>query len=147
MITIENLNKNNISEVAEIENLCIETPWGINELSKELENKNAFYACVKKDGKIIGYGGIWTSVGTADITNIAVLPVFRRMGIGSMIIAELIKHASEKEIFEINLEVNENNPGAIALYEKCHFIKVGIRKKYYNNKENALIMQYRKIGE
>ena len=38
MITIENLNENNVTEVFEIEKLCIETPWGINELKKELEN-------------------------------------------------------------------------------------------------------------
>lgn len=146
-MTIENLNKNNVEEVSNIEKLCIETPWGINELKSELTNKNAFYACVKKDGRIIGYGGIWLSVGTADITNIAVLPVFRRMGIGSLIVNALISEAHGKDIFEINLEVNENNEGAIALYEKCGFLRVGIRKRYYKNKDNAIIMQLKKSEE
>ena len=66
------------------------------------------------------------------------------MGIGSLIVSELIKKAHEKDCFEINLEVNENNEGAIALYEKCGFLKVGRRKRYYNNTDDAIIMQYNK---
>lgn len=142
MIAIENLNENNVEDICEIEKLTIETPWGINELKRELANKNAFYVCIRKDGIIAGYGGLWLSVGTADITNIAVLPSFRRTGIGSLIVKELLKKASDSGIREINLEVNENNSGAIALYEKCGFCNVGIRKKYYNNKDNAIIMQF-----
>lgn len=142
MITVEGLSEQNINDVAKIEALCIETPWGERELFRELENKNAFYACIKKDGRTVGYGGIWLSVGTADITNIAVLPEYRREGFGSLILSELTKKAVENGCFEINLEVNENNLGAVLLYEKCGFEKVGIRKKYYKNKDNAIIMQY-----
>lgn len=142
MITVENLSEQNIKDVSKIERLCIETPWGERELFRELENKNAFYACIKKDGRTVGYGGIWLSVGTADITNIAVLSERRREGFGSLILSELTRKAVENGCFEINLEVNENNLGAVLLYEKCGFEKVGIRKKYYKNKDNAIIMQY-----
>ena len=41
---------------------------------------------------------------------------------------------------ELTLEVNEHNLNAIKLYEKFGFIKVGLRKKYYNRTDNALIM-------
>lgn len=144
MIIIENLNLNNVEAVSIIEKEMIETPWGAEALKKEITNKNAFYAVIKKDDKIIGYGGIWFSIGTSDITNIAVLKEERRKGYGSIILNELIKKADEKNCFEINLEVNENNTGAILLYEKCGFKKVGIRKKYYNNTDNAILMQYNK---
>lgn len=143
MIT-EDLNLNNIEQVAEIERECIETPWGYNGLLKDIDNKNAFYICVNVDGKIAGYGGIWLSVETADITNIAVLPLYRRQGIGTVIVEALKKKAYENDIYDINLEVNENNISAILLYEKCGFKKVGIRKKYYNNKDNAIIMKWEK---
>ena len=43
-------------------------------------------------------------------------------------------------LVSITLEVNENNLDAIKLYEKFGFEKLGIRKKYYNNTDNALIM-------
>ena len=142
MITIENLNLNNVEAVSQIEKEMIETPWGLNALKKEIENKNAFYAVIKKDDKVLGYGGIWFSIGTSDITNIAVLKEERRKGYGSIILNELIKKAIENKCYEINLEVNENNEGAILLYEKNGFLKVGLRKKYYNNKDNAILMQF-----
>ena len=40
----------------------------------------------------------------------------------------------------ISLEVNENNISARNLYEKYKFEIVGMRKKYYNGKDNAIIM-------
>ena len=41
---------------------------------------------------------------------------------------------------DISLEVNELNNSAISLYKKAGFEEVGIRKKYYNGKDNAIIM-------
>ena len=147
MTVIENLTYDNVKAVSQIEKELIETPWGEVALKKEIENENAFYAVVKKDGKVAGYGGIWLSIETADITNIAVSRDFQRMGIATLIVGELIKKAHEKNCYEINLEVNENNEGAILLYEKCGFLKVGRRKRYYNNKDDAILMQRRNNDE
>ena len=49
-----------------------------------------------------------------------------------------ISKTTKKET--ISLEVNEKNTIAIKLYEKFGFEKVGLRKKYYNEKDNAIIM-------
>ena len=48
--------------------------------------------------------------------------------------------AKEINSESISLEVNENNSIAIHLYESYGFRKVGLRKKYYNGKDNAIIM-------
>ena len=53
---------------------------------------------------------------------------------------ELIKIAKEKKLKDITLEVNVNNIPAINLYKKYNFKEVGIRKKYYNNSDDAIIM-------
>ena len=61
---------------------------------------------------------------------------------------ELIKLAqSKKEIKEITLEVNSNNIPAKNLYEKFGFNVVGLRKKYYNNTYDAIIMTKNLKGE
>ena len=41
----------------------------------------------------------------------------------------------------INLEVRESNISAIKLYKKFGFEVCGLRKKYYNNTENAILMK------
>lgn len=53
---------------------------------------------------------------------------------------ELIKIAKDRKLKDITLEVNINNIPAINLYKKYSFEEVGIRKKYYNNIDDALIM-------
>ena len=53
---------------------------------------------------------------------------------------ELIKIAKERKLKDITLEVNINNISAINLYKKYDFKEVGLRKKYYNNCDDALIM-------
>lgn len=53
---------------------------------------------------------------------------------------ELIKTAKERGLNDITLEVNVNNIPAINLYKKYNFKEVGLRKKYYKNTDDALIM-------
>ena len=69
----------------------------------------------------------------------------RKNNIGSILLEKLIEIAKEKNKEELTLEVNINNIPAIKLYEKYNFIKVGIRKKYYNNEDDALIMNKKLI--
>ena len=53
---------------------------------------------------------------------------------------ELINLAKERKLKDITLEVNVNNIPAINLYKKYNFKEVGLRKNYYNNSEDAIIM-------
>jgi len=61
------------------------------------------------------------------------------MVFGSLLLDALIKEA-KKSCILITLEVNEINSPALHLYEKYNFEKVGLRKKYYDNKFDAYIM-------
>ena len=55
-------------------------------------------------------------------------------------IEKLIDMAKERKLSDITLEVNINNLPAINLYKKYQFKEVGLRKKYYNNEDNAILM-------
>ena len=70
--------------------------------------------------------------------NIVVLKKFRNKGIGSAMIKHLISNAKRKNKNKNCLEFNCNN--LIAIYSKFGFIEVGVRKKYYNNKDNTILM-------
>ncbi|MCI8616698.1 MAG: hypothetical protein HFJ60_00260 [Clostridia bacterium] len=52
----------------------------------------------------------------------------------------MISFAKKLNIKVITLEVNECNLSAIKLYNKFNFNKVGVRKKYYDGKNDAIIM-------
>ena len=90
--------------------------------------------------KLLAFGGIWKAVDDIHITNIVVKKSFRRFGIGSKILESIINLSKTYNLDSITLEVNINNINAIKLYEKYGFKKLGIRKKYYKNIEDAFIM-------
>ena len=115
--------------------------WNYSTFKSELLNPNSKYIVAKIDNKIVGFAGIWKAVDDMHITNIVTAKKLRKHHIGSAMLSELIELAkSEKNINSITLEVNSNNEPAIKLYEKFGFKKVGLRKRYYNNTDDAIIM-------
>lgn len=114
--------------------------WNYSVLKSELLNPNSKYLVVKKDNSILGFGGIWKAVDDIHITNIVVKKNFRNQNIGSTILQNLIQLCENENVISLTLEVNSNNIVAQKLYEKFGFKTIGIRKKYYNNTEDAIIM-------
>lgn len=138
------ISRMNISDLDSIKDILVadfDDFWNYNVFKSEIENPNSKYIKAKFDGKIVGFAGIWKSVDDVHITDIVTAKDFRKNGIGSRLLENLIDLAKrEKGISSITLEVNENNIPAIKLYEKFGFKNVGLRKKYYNNTYDALIM-------
>ena len=48
--------------------------------------------------------------------------------------------ADEKNLAFLTLEVRKSNISAISLYKSFGFCEVGVRKKYYENTEDAVLM-------
>lgn len=140
-LTVHTLEKDDIDSIIEIENLCFPTPWTKESMEGELRNKFAKYVVIKNNNLVVGYGGLWLIIDEGHITNIAVHPEFRGMGIGNKILEELIKLCEKRNIPSMTLEVRISNTIAQNLYKKFGFKEAGVRKKYYgDNDEDALIM-------
>lgn len=138
------MDENDIDEVLEISNVSFSSPWSRLSYEQELNNSLAKYFVAKIDNKVVGFIGTWIIVDESHITNVAVHPNYRKLGIGSKLIDTMISYCNEKNCTSYTLEVRESNKAAISLYEKHGFIVDGIRKEYYqDNKENALLMWLR----
>jgi len=125
--------------IAEIERHCFSTPWTAEQVKSSDEKTVFFLARVNE--KVVGYGGMYTVLDEGYVTNIGVLPEYRRQGIGAKIVNKLIDFSKEKSLSFISLEVRVSNIAAIELYESFGFKEVGIRKNFYHApKEDALIM-------
>ena len=131
-------------ELAELDKICFSTPWSERSFLEEAKNELATYLLAKADDKIVGYCGFWRVSGEAQVTNIAVLPEYRRQKIAQSLVEKMIELCAEDE--QIILEVRESNIAAISLYEKLGFIKAGIRKRFYRDPdEDGITMLRRKI--
>ena len=114
--------------------------WSYNILKQELENKNTTYIIAKENDEILGFAGILKCLDEATLNNIVVKKDHRGRGIGSELLETIIELCSELNVKSLTLEVNSLNTPAINLYEKFGFQNLGIRKKYYNNTYDAIIM-------
>lgn len=136
-IIIENMNSQHLDGVVNIENICFANPWSRADLEQQLNLETSHFAVATVDEKVVGYMGLQIFSGEGYVTNVAVLPEYRRQGIAKM----LIEKQLQNEMSFITLEVRESNLPAIKLYESCGFENVGIRPKFYSNPtENAIIM-------
>ena len=96
---------------------------------------------LEEDGEAIGYAGMWHIIDEGDINNIGILPDKRRKGYASLLLNELIKYMENEKLACLNLEVRASNAPAIALYKKFGFYEVGVRKNYYQGREDALLLR------
>lgn len=114
--------------------------WNYQIFKEELVNNNSSYLVLRYDNKIVGYGGIKIILDEAELMNIVTKKDKRNMGFARLILNELIEISKEHNCSKLNLEVNEKNSAAIHLYELFDFKQVGLRKQYYNGKDNAILM-------
>ena len=142
MIRFEILSSDNVNKVWELEKICFQDPWELNAFLSELENKiSVYFVAVDEETElVVAYAGVWMMYDSANITNIAVHPDYRKTGLGGKMLELLIDISKEQKMDNITLEVRVSNVPAIALYKKYGFLEEGIRKRYYQGNEDALIM-------
>ena len=126
--------------MAQIEQEAFDQPWSERMFIPEVEYENAYYLVGVRGDEVICYGGFHKVLDEAHITNIAVRADSRGRGIGTLLMSELISRARMLGVKYMTLEVRDNNENAIKLYKSFGFTVEGIRKKYYNNVHDALIM-------
>lgn len=104
-------------------------------LTEELINDNLHTHFILEDESFIGYISIWHDENKAQIESIIVN--VKNNGYGQ----KLLKYALDYlNGYVITLEVRKSNSIAIHVYEKFGFKTVTIRKNYYKNNEDALLM-------
>ncbi len=114
--------------------------WNASILKSELENENSHYIVAVNNNEIVGFAGILVTLDDTEITNIVTKKTMRKKGIGKLLLDKLIEITKKLGKEKISLEVNEKNIAAIQLYKSFQFEQVGLRKKYYNRENDAIIM-------
>ncbi len=79
------------------------------------------------------------------ILKVAILPPWRRLGHARWLMGLAEQYARTKGGETVTLEVRVSNHPAIALYESLGYERVGRRRRYYGDGEDALVMT-RQVG-
>lgn len=137
------VDDSHIDGIVNIEKACFSHPWTKDGIIEAQHNRTKFYV-YEKNGCVLGYVGISVILDEGYITNIAVLPEYRKLGIATALLTKLDDLAKLEALSFISLEVRVSNQNAISLYEKFDYKTEGVRKNFYDApKEDALIMTKR----
>jgi len=115
--------------------------WSVKGFSEEENNAHSVTLAADDGGKIIGFVNFWMLRPQVQLNLIAVRADSLRSKTGSMLFLKLLEYAKKSLCSEIVLEVNVNNAAALAFYRKFGFEVVGRRSKFYNNRDDALLMR------
>lgn len=137
--------REHIKDIAKLEAICFSEPWSAEGILESFKTGTLFF--VAKNGKkVLGYVGIKPVLDEGYITNVAVFPEYRKLGVATALLTAIDNLAKEKALLFVSLEVRESNSPAISLYNKFGYKNEGVRKSFYRNPvENAIIMTKRYV--
>ena len=142
-MTIRRMTLADVPAVRAIEVATFAMPWSLESLQNEMERNACARYLIAEDesGALIAYAGAWIVFDEAHVTNVAVAQAMRGRGIGRAILAALMQYAANMGVQYLTLEVRRSNLVAQKMYQSLGFLKLGLRKRYYeDNGEDAYLM-------
>ena len=140
-MVIERMTKRDVAEVLAIEREIFSSPWTAEMFLRGVDNKDSYFVVARREGKVVGYGGFFMIGKTARLENLAVHPDFRRRGVATELLRELLGVVRANGGSEMTLEVRSENQEAQNLYRKFGFTVSGKHPQFYiDTGEDALVM-------
>ncbi len=144
MITIQEMQLDDLEQVVEIEQQNFSVPWTENGFFSFLLRSDTLFLVAKEEDRILGYMGIMMVLDEGEITNVSVAQTARRRGVGRLLVQTMLDKMRRAGLDMIHLEVRKSNTPAIRLYEQFAFVQDGERKNYYEEPtEDAVLMSCR----
>jgi len=143
-LIIRDMQDEDIPVIVEIEQISFSTPWSKQFFLNEICRKYAISKVAVFGGDVVGYACADYEFHESHILNLAVHPDYRRQGVATILMNEVMRRLKEKGCVFMYLKVRFSNTGAQKFYELFGFKVETIRKKYYcNPDEDALLMMAR----
>ena len=136
---IRKWKEKDIEAIVEIENQSFTDPWQ-ESLFKPLLKPPYTSIVFEEDNAVLGYAVLFDGVYDWELINIAVSPTHKKRGVGRALMKDCIERAKKANADRLLLEVRPSNAAAIGLYRAFGFKDDGIRKGYYADGEDALLM-------
>ena len=129
-----------VDQMVDLQSQGFSDGWSKQSIISGIEKGGLMGVLAFSDQNLVGFLTFSKSIDFCELMDVLVDKNYRRQGIATMLINYLVdsvKGVSPK----IFLEVRATNDSAINLYQKHGFIKTSVRKKYYSDGEDAVIME------
>ena len=134
--------EDDLDAVLEIESSSFSRPWTRVHFLDEIQSPfGRSTVAITPEGAIAGYICVKQVLDEAEILDVAVSGSMRGRGIGRFLVESALEECRNSGGGHVSLEVRVGNEEAITLYRKIGFRETGRRKQYYDNGEDAILMQ------
>jgi ribosomal protein S18 acetylase RimI-like enzyme len=144
-VAIEPASLHDLGALRRLEQVCFpKDAWPLLDLVSVLTFRGVIRLKAVNEKQMIGFiaGDVRRSEGVAWISTVGVLPEFRGRGIGGNL---MLACEAQISVNRIRLCVRPSNEGAIRLYDKLGYNRVGEWARYYSDGESALVMEKTKL--
>lgn len=138
---IRSMSSSDLDTVLAIEQASFSVPWCRDHFDQEMTALHSFPFVVEYNGVVAGYVCLMSLFEEAQILDIAVAPELRGRGMARLLVHHAVAVARDKGAELLTLEVRATNLSAITLYERCGFVRTGLRHKYYEGRDDAVLME------
>ena len=139
-MTFERFDQSRIGEILAFEKENFSDGWSREQLLSAFVTGNFYCDALIVNGKTVGLITYSLTVDTADIEGVVIVTSERGKGYGKALVSRALSQIESFNKTKVFLEVRESNVPAIALYSGQGFNKISVRKNYYPDGENALVM-------
>ena len=129
-----------LDQVMELERAIFPSPWRRSFFLSDINRPQGLSIVAEDGGVILGYAVAWGTEET-HLANLAVSEDERGKGVGGRLLDEVIAFASRSRAGSMYLEVRVSNTIARKFYAERGFVPTYLRKGYYENGEDAVIME------
>jgi ribosomal-protein-alanine N-acetyltransferase len=136
--------RRDMPEVLQTEQESFEYSWTEEDFLRCLRQRNCIGMVAEQGERVVGFMIYELHKAKLHILNFAVHPQFRRLGVGSQMVAKLISKLSSHRRTRITLEVRETNLPAQLFFRTQGFKGTRVLRAFYEDSgEDAFLMQYR----
>ncbi|MFQ3244333.1 MAG: ribosomal-protein-alanine N-acetyltransferase [Arenicella sp.] len=148
-LAVRDMQSQDLKQVLAIELNAQASPWGRLSFEESLTKQHRCRV-VEMNAEcsmtaIVGYHVACQVIDELHILNVVAAPQFQGLGLGHMLMSDLIEIAEQTHCNRVFLEVRASNEVAQSLYAKWQFKQIALRKEYYRPtsvgqpREDALI--------
>jgi ribosomal-protein-alanine acetyltransferase len=133
-----------IGQILEIENQSFgEDSFNKRQFVYLIARAKGRFLVIEVAGRILAYISLSDNKRYAytRLYSIAVRTEARGQKLSEALMDAMIEHAEKKQFKAIRLEVREDNLAAINLYKKYDFKVISLKKHYYHDGSNAILMK------
>ncbi len=139
---LRDATKEDLPAILEIDGASFSQPWSQRSFEQCFADDKTYIVVAQSDERVLGFGVAYTVGDEGEIATLAVDAAARGQGLGEKVLRALLDFCRVCGAHTVFLEVRAGNSAAQRLYNRCGFVEAGLRRRYYADGEDAVLMRY-----